>query len=150
MLPTAGLSDQVTAVLVVLATVAVKAWVCEGVRVTLAGVRVTLTGAAVPDGVRKATICMIHRPDELRGAVALWLPAVVTIWSSVMSPSGVVSSRLVKPLPEPFVRLATMLAPKTRSVGLVVVAAALLLLALLPLPAAVTSTGMFRSAPLYS
>ena len=44
MLPTAGLSDQVTAVLEVLATVAVKAWVCEGVRVTLAGVRVTLTG----------------------------------------------------------------------------------------------------------
>ena len=44
MLPTAGLSDQVTAVFVVLATVAVKAWVCVGVRVTLAGVRVTLTG----------------------------------------------------------------------------------------------------------
>ena len=29
MLPTAGLSDQVTAVFEVLATVAVKAWVCD-------------------------------------------------------------------------------------------------------------------------
>ena len=44
MLPTAGLKDQVTTVFVVLATVAVKAWVCVGVRVTLAGVRVTPTG----------------------------------------------------------------------------------------------------------
>ena len=44
MLPTAGLKDQVTAVFAVLATVAVKAWVCDGVRVKLAGVRVTLTG----------------------------------------------------------------------------------------------------------
>jgi hypothetical protein len=46
MLPTAGLSDQVTAVLDVLATVAVKAWDCDVVRVTLAGVRLTLMAAS--------------------------------------------------------------------------------------------------------
>src|SRR5665213_246232 len=46
MLPTAALSDQVTAVFVVFATVAVKAWVCEGLRLTLSGVNVTLTGVA--------------------------------------------------------------------------------------------------------
>ena len=46
MLPTAGLSDQVTAAFELLATVAVKAWVCEGVRVTLAGVSETLTDVA--------------------------------------------------------------------------------------------------------
>ena len=29
------------------------------------------TGIVLPAGVRKATICMIHWPDALRGAVAL-------------------------------------------------------------------------------
>ena len=46
MLPTAGLSDQVTAVLELFDTVAVKAWVCEVVSVTLPGVNATLTGGA--------------------------------------------------------------------------------------------------------
>ena len=46
MLPTAGLSDQVTAVLDELATVAVNACVCDGVRVTVPGVNATLTGGA--------------------------------------------------------------------------------------------------------
>ena len=46
MLPTAGFSDQVTAVFEVFETVAVKAWVCDGVRVTLPGVNATLTGGA--------------------------------------------------------------------------------------------------------
>ena len=46
MLPTAGLSDQVTAVLDELATVAVNACVCDGVSVTLPGVNATLTGGA--------------------------------------------------------------------------------------------------------
>jgi hypothetical protein len=46
MLPTAGLSNHVTAVFDVLETVAVNAWVCEGVRVTLPGVNATLTGGA--------------------------------------------------------------------------------------------------------
>jgi hypothetical protein len=44
MLPTAGFSDQVTAVFEVFATAAVNAWVCEGVRVTVPGVNATLTG----------------------------------------------------------------------------------------------------------
>jgi hypothetical protein len=42
------------------------------------------------------------------------------------------------------------LAPKIRSVAFVVVAEPLLLAALLPLLAAVTSTGLLGSAPLYS
>ena len=44
MLPTAGLSDQVTAVFELFATAAVKAWVCDGVRVTVPGDTATLTG----------------------------------------------------------------------------------------------------------
>ena len=46
MLPTAGFSDQVTAVFEVFATVAVNACVCAGARVTLPGVNATLTGGA--------------------------------------------------------------------------------------------------------
>ena len=46
MLPTAGLSDQVTVVFELFATLAVNAWVCDGVRVTLPGVNATLTGGA--------------------------------------------------------------------------------------------------------
>jgi hypothetical protein len=67
-----------------------------------------------------------------------------------MSPSGVVSSRFVKPVPTPVVVVCTRFAPKSRSVALVVVTAPLLLLALLPEAAAVTSTGLPVSAPLYS
>ena len=44
MLPTAGFSDQVTAVFDVPVTAAVNACVCDGVRVTLPGVNATLTG----------------------------------------------------------------------------------------------------------
>ena len=44
MLPTAGLMDQVTAVLVAFATVALKSSVCEVVNETEPGVIVTLTG----------------------------------------------------------------------------------------------------------
>jgi hypothetical protein len=44
MLPSAGLSDQVTAVFEALATAAVNAWACDGRSVTLNGVNVTLTG----------------------------------------------------------------------------------------------------------
>jgi hypothetical protein len=46
MLPTAGVSDQVTAGLEALATVAAKACVCKGTKVTLAGDNDTLTGGA--------------------------------------------------------------------------------------------------------
>jgi hypothetical protein len=61
MLPTTGLSDQVTAVLELFDTLAVKAWVCDGVRVTLPGVNPTLTGGvsdtlALADLVESATL----------------------------------------------------------------------------------------------
>ena len=64
MLPTAGLSDQVTAVLELFDTVAVKAWVCDGVRVTLPGVNATLTGGAsdtlaLADFVESATLVAV-------------------------------------------------------------------------------------------
>jgi hypothetical protein len=55
MLPTAGFSDQVTAVFEVFATVAVNACVCDGVRVTLPGVNATLTGG-VSDTVELADL----------------------------------------------------------------------------------------------
>ena len=46
MLPTAGFTDQVTAVFEAPATVAVNACVPEGARVALPGVRATLIGGA--------------------------------------------------------------------------------------------------------
>src|SRR5579862_7487870 len=64
---------------------------------------VTVGGTGPPDAVRNATICMIHAPDGLTGAVALLEPAVVTNWSSAISPSGDVNSRFVKPVPAPVV-----------------------------------------------
>jgi hypothetical protein len=67
-----------------------------------------------------------------------------------MSPSGEVSRRRVNPLPAPVVEVKTMFAPKIRSVGFVVVPNPLLLVVLLPLLAATTSTGLLASAPLYS
>ena len=64
MLPTAGLRDQVTAVFELFDTVAVKAWVCDGVRVTLPGVNATLTGGvsdtlALADLVESATLVAV-------------------------------------------------------------------------------------------
>jgi hypothetical protein len=64
MLPTAGFSDQVTAVFEVFATVAVNAWACEDVRVTLPGVNATLTGGtsvtlALADFVEFATLVAV-------------------------------------------------------------------------------------------
>src|SRR5579885_3682804 len=67
-----------------------------------------------------------------------------------MSPSGAVNSRLVNPLPGPLVRVTTMLAPKIKSIALVVVTEPLLLVVILPELAAATSTGLLGSAPLYS
>jgi hypothetical protein len=74
----------------------------------------------------------------------------MVISSSAISPSGTVSKRDVKPVPAPLVEVLTILAPKIRSFAFVVVAEPLLLLALLPELPAVTSTGLFRSTPLYS
>ena len=73
MLPTAGLRDQVTAVLEVFATAAVNACVCDGVRVTLPGVNATLTGGtsvtlALADLVESATLVAV----------------TVTVWAAEM------------------------------------------------------------------
>jgi hypothetical protein len=64
MVPTTGFSDQVTAVFDVFTTFAVKAWVCDGVRVTLPGVNATLTGGAsdtlaLADLVESATLVAV-------------------------------------------------------------------------------------------
>ena len=64
MLPTAGFSDQVTAVFEVPATLAVNVWVCAGARVTLPGVNATPTGGdsdtlALADFVESATLVAV-------------------------------------------------------------------------------------------
>jgi hypothetical protein len=64
MLPTARLSDQVTAVFDVPVTAAVNACVCAGARVTLPGVNATLTGGAsdtlaLADLVESATLVAV-------------------------------------------------------------------------------------------
>ena len=99
-----------------------------------------LTVGAGPEIAEKATICMTQEPEEARVAVALLLPAVVTILSSAISPSGDVIVRDVKPLPAAPVVVATMFAPKINSLVPVVVAAPLFALVLLPLAPAVTSS----------
>ncbi len=53
-------------------------------------------------------------------------------------------------MPGALVNVATMLAAKSRSLALVVATAAVLLVALEPVRAAVTSTGLTVSMPLYS
>ena len=73
MLPTAGLSDQVTAVLELFDTVAAKAWVCDWPRVTVPGVSETLTGGAsdtlaLTDLVESATLVAV----------------TVTVWAAEM------------------------------------------------------------------
>ena len=73
MLPTAGLSDQVTAVLELFDTVAVKAWVCDWPRVTVAGVSETPTGG-VSDMVAEAVLV------ESATLVAV----TVTVWAAEM------------------------------------------------------------------
>ena len=83
---------------------------------------------------------MTQGPEEVNVAVALLLPAVVTISSSAMSPSGFVMIRDVNPLPAALVVVATMFAPKINSLALVVVAAPLFAVVPLPLAPAVTST----------
>ena len=92
-------------------------------------------------------ICMTHGPDPVNVAVAVLLPAAVTILSSARSPSGVVIIRDVKPLPADAFPVATVFAPKMTSLALVVVAAPLLAAVLLPLAPAVTSSAV---TPRYS
>jgi hypothetical protein len=83
---------------------------------------------------------MTQGPEEVNVAVALLLPTVVTTLSSARSPSGEVMIRAVNPLPAVLFVVATMFAPKINSLALVVVAAPLFALVLLPLAPAVTSS----------
>ena len=114
--------------------------------VPLLGLTFVTVGAG-PDIAANVTICITHGPEEVRVAVALLLPAVVTTLSSAISPSGEVITRDVNPLPAAPVVVATMFAPKINSLATVVVAAPLFAAVLLPLAPAVTSTAF---TPLYS
>jgi hypothetical protein len=67
-----------------------------------------------------------------------------------MSPSWLVSSRVVKFAPGPAVDVVTMFPPSNRSMALVVITVPELLDPLIPAEAAVTSTGLAESIPLYS
>src|SRR5580658_7887717 len=112
----------------------------------LLGVTLVTVGTG-PDTAANVAICMTHAPESVNVAVALLLPAAVTILSSARSPSGDVMMREVKPLPVAPFSVATVLAPKINSFALVVVAAPLLAAVLLPLAPAVTSSAV---TPLYS
>src|SRR5437016_14154958 len=67
-----------------------------------------------------------------------------------MSPSGVVMTRAVQPAPGPVVQLVTVFAANSKSDALVVTAAGVLLVAVLPMAEAVTSTGLTAASPEYS
>src|SRR3984957_4303766 len=67
-----------------------------------------------------------------------------------MSPSGEVIKRLVAPAPGPVVAVQTRLAPTSRSLAFLVMTAPLLVAALLPVAAALTSRALRGSTPLYS
>jgi hypothetical protein len=114
--------------------------------VPLDGLTAVTVGAGA-GAAENVAICMIHGPAADNVAVAVLLPATVTILSSAMSPSGVVITRDVNPLPAAVVVVDTMSAPKISSLALVVVAPPLLGAALLPVAAAVTSSVV---TPLYS
>ncbi len=90
---------------------------------------------------------MTHGPEAVNVAVALLLPAAVTILSSARSSSSEVMMRLVNPLPTVLFPVATVFAPKINSFALVVAAAPLFALALLPLAPAITSRAV---TPRYS
>ena len=99
-----------------------------------------LTVGTGPLTAENVAICITHGPDAVSVAVALLLPAVVTILSSARSPSGVVMIRDVNPVPAAPFPVATVFAPKMSSFATVVVAAPLLADALFPLAPAVTSS----------
>jgi hypothetical protein len=99
-----------------------------------------LTVGTGPETAENVAICMTQGPEELNVAVALLLPAVVTISSSAISPSGEVMMRDVNPLPAAPVVVNTMFAPKINSLALVVVAAPLFAAVPLPLAPAFASS----------
>src|SRR5256886_10914844 len=67
-----------------------------------------------------------------------------------MSPSGAVITRFDHPGPASVVVVATTLAATSKSDALVVTAAGVLLVAVLPMAEAVTSTGLTAASPEYS
>ena len=73
MLPTAGFSDQVTAVFEVFATVAVNACVCDGVRLMLPGDRATLTGGVSE---RVALAVLVELATLVAVTVTVWAEAI--------------------------------------------------------------------------
>jgi hypothetical protein len=93
-----------------------------------------------PDTDENVTICITHGPVDTSVAVALLLPAVVTILSSARSLSGFVIIRDVNPVPADVLPVATVFAPKINSFATVVVAAPLLAAVVVPLAPAVTSS----------
>ena len=66
--------------------------VTEVVTAPLVGFKLAIFGTVPPPltAARNAAICMIQSCTLSRTAVALWLPAVETTWSSRMSPSAVI------------------------------------------------------------
>jgi hypothetical protein len=113
----------------------------------LAGLTFVTVGGGREAPAENVTICIIHGPAPFKVAVAVLLPAVVTILSSAKSLSGEVMMREVKPVPAAAVWVLTKSAPKISSLALVVVAAPLLAAALFPVAPAVTSRVV---TPLYS
>ncbi len=73
MAPTAGLSDQATAVLIVPLTVAVNCWLCDAFTVALVGSTATVTG-----GIR-LTVALA----DFVGSVVL-VAVSVTVWVEVI------------------------------------------------------------------
>jgi len=99
-----------------------------------------LTVGAGPVTTANVAICITHGPNPVSVAVALLLPAPVTILSSAMSPFGVVIIRDVNPVPAAPFSVDTVFAPKISSFATVVVAAPLLAAVLFPVAPAVTSS----------
>jgi hypothetical protein len=93
-----------------------------------------------PETAENVAICITHGPVDPNVAVALLLPATVTILSSARSLSGVVIILEVKPVPALRFVVATVFAPKINSLATFVVAAPLLAAVAVPLAPAVTSS----------
>jgi hypothetical protein len=107
--------------------------------VPLLGLTLVTVGTG-PETDENVTICITHGPVDPNVAVALLLPATVTILSSARSLSGDVIIRDVKPVPAVRFVVATVFAPKINSFATVVVAAPLLAAVAVPLAPAVTSS----------
>lgn len=139
-MPTSSLADAATVVIPVIVVPFVGA-VIE----TLGGL--TSGGSIVA---LKATSCMTQEPLPASEAVALYEPTAETMRSWAMLPSGLVIMREVKPVPAPFVVVATSLPATSRTLATVVVRVPVLEVP--PEPEAPTppATGLTGSRPRYS